>query len=135
MTGHQDHPGTGITLMGQGTHAASIEAFAQACGIENVVVCSPFDLKEMQHAIQEELLKPGPSLILSKAPCPLHPRLRKQPRKIDPDRCRNCRLCVGCGCPAIEAGNDSEKPRINESICNGCLLCEKICPFGAVSQL
>ena len=32
MTGHQDHPGTGKTLMGEPTGVASIEAIARACG-------------------------------------------------------------------------------------------------------
>ncbi|HVP19381.1 MAG TPA: thiamine pyrophosphate-dependent enzyme, partial [Spirochaetia bacterium] len=33
MTGHQEHPGTGRTLMSEETISASIEAFGRACGI------------------------------------------------------------------------------------------------------
>jgi indolepyruvate ferredoxin oxidoreductase alpha subunit len=36
MTGHQEHPGTGRTLMGEETRIASIEAIAKAFGIRHV---------------------------------------------------------------------------------------------------
>ena len=34
MTGHQEHPGTGKTLMAEESFPASIEAFGRACGIQ-----------------------------------------------------------------------------------------------------
>ena len=54
MTGHQEHPGTGITLMGERTRAASIEGIAKACGMERISVVNPFDLKEMLAVLKTE---------------------------------------------------------------------------------
>ena len=46
MTGHQDHPGTGSTLMGDETIAVSIEEIGRACGIKNVVTRRPLRREE-----------------------------------------------------------------------------------------
>ena len=47
MTGHQDNPGTGQTLMGQQTHAADLKKLVKAVGVKekNVKVIDPYDLK------------------------------------------------------------------------------------------
>ena len=45
MTGHQDHPGTGRTLMGKAVEPISIEAIGRACGIKNVVTVDPYQIK------------------------------------------------------------------------------------------
>ena len=55
MTGHQEHPGTGVTLMGEATKQASIEAVARACGIDRIRVCSPYDQKGFTEALREAL--------------------------------------------------------------------------------
>ena len=132
MTGHQDHPGTGKTLMGDSTVSASIEAIAKACGIEQVRVINPYDTEESVRVIGEELETNAPSLIISRAPCVLNLReAPAAPLTIDQDKCRNCRACLKLGCPAIEsAGN--EKPLIRASACPGCGLCINQCKFGAI---
>ena len=133
MTGHQEHPGTGVTLAGRTTRAASIEAIATACGIERVRVCNPYDQQALVAVLREELAAEGPSLIISRAPCPLHLKRRlSEQRRIDTVACRNCRACLACGCPAIESA-DGGKPHINSSVCMGCSLCQKLCKFGAIS--
>ena len=71
MTGHQEHPGTGKTLMGQDTFQASIQAFGRACGIENVVTIDPYDLKKAMAAIAEAVESDQSWLIVSSRPCPL----------------------------------------------------------------
>ena len=70
--GHQEHPGTGTTLMGEPTKSASIEAIARACGMERIRVCNPYNQAETIAVIKEELEADEPSLIISRAPCPLH---------------------------------------------------------------
>ncbi len=135
MTGHQDHPGTGVTLMGEPTKAASIEAIARACGVERIRVVNPYDQKETVAAIREELEANEPSLIISRAPCPLH--LKKaldKPRAIDPATCVGCKACLRCGCPAIEV-DAVGRPRINATQCNGCGLCDQLCRPGAIHSL
>ncbi|MGI6496179.1 MAG: indolepyruvate ferredoxin oxidoreductase subunit alpha [Kiritimatiellia bacterium] len=134
MTGHQDHPGTGTTLLGEPTRAASIEAIARACGMERIRVVNPYDQEETVKALREELEADAPSLVISRAPCPLHLRKRLGPaRTIDPAKCRNCKACLRCGCPAIEV-LDGGRPRINPAACNGCSLCDRLCAFGAIHR-
>ena len=136
MTGHQEHPGTGVTLMGQPTKAASIEAIAKACGVGRIRVCNPYDQKTLVETLREELAADEPSLIISRAPCPLHLKRRLAPqRRIDPNACRNCRACLGCGCPAIESSGRQEKPTINPTVCMGCSLCQALCMFDAISSV
>jgi indolepyruvate ferredoxin oxidoreductase alpha subunit len=133
MTGHQDHPGTGLTLMGDDTKAISIQEVGRACGVERVSTVNPYDLKETERAIAEELAAEEPSLIVSLAPCPLRERRRVGPvRVIDSDLCKGCKKCLLLGCPAIEF--DGDVPKINMHLCGGCGLCEQVCPHDAISS-
>lgn len=132
MTGHQDHPGTGVTLMGEKTREASIAVFGAACGIEHVRVVNPYNLTETIAAVTEELAVDAPSLIVSQAPCPLAKKqLVGKKRVVDADVCRSCRLCLNLGCPALDGGGD--KPVINDILCSGCGLCEQVCRFNAIT--
>jgi len=131
MTGHQDHPGTGRTLMGDATVAISIEDIGRACGFKRVFKADPYSLKNAMQVISDELAADEPSLIVFSAPCPLRERRRVGVvRKIQTDVCKGCELCLGIGCPAIEGGG--EMPKINEILCAGCGLCEQVCPTGAI---
>ena len=132
MTGHQDHPGTGRTLMGDDTKAIFIQDVGRACGVERVVTINPYDLEETERAISEELEAKEPSLIVSLAPCPLRERRRVGPiRAINPELCKGCKRCLKLGCPAIEF--DGEVPKINMHLCGGGGLCEEVCPHDAIS--
>lgn len=131
MTGHQDHPGTGRTLMGDATKAISIADVGQACGVGRVVTVNPYDLEETDMAISEELAAEEPSLIVSLAPCPLRERRRVGAiRAIDPELCKGCKRCLKLGCPAIEF--DGNLLKINRYLCGGCGLCEEVCPHDAI---
>ncbi len=132
MTGHQDNPGTGRTLMGEDTISASIEEIGKACGVKRVVTVFPYELEKTQKAIEAELNADEPSLIVSRAACPLREKRRVGfIRKIDQELCKKCKMCLKLGCPAIDGAGD--KPVINELLCNGCGLCEQVCKFGAIS--
>lgn len=134
MTGHQDHPGTGRTLMGEPTAAASIEKIAEACGVRRIRVVNPYDVAEVKAALAEELAADEPSLVISRAPCILKERKPVGPLlAIDPDKCRNCKQCLKLGCPAIETAGGA-KPAINALLCNGCTLCRQLCRFGAIGE-
>ena len=135
MTGHQEHPGTGVTLMGEPTKSASIEAIARACGIERIHIVNPYEQGRLIAIFQEEFANDEPALIISRAPCPLHVKQRISPqRRIDPDACKNCRACLKCGCPAIESQGNA-KPTINPFICMGCSLCQSLCKFDAIAPV
>ncbi|HOG98042.1 MAG TPA: thiamine pyrophosphate-dependent enzyme, partial [Methanothrix soehngenii] len=131
MTGHQDHPGTGRTISGEPTVAVSIEDIGRACGIKRVRTIDPYQLDDAREAIKEELAALEPSLIVSRAPCPLRERRRVGAmRTILAEECRACELCLSLGCPAIEGVDGVMK--INQTLCAGCGLCEQICPAGAI---
>jgi indolepyruvate ferredoxin oxidoreductase alpha subunit len=134
MTGHQDHPGTGRTLQGEKTAAVKIEDFGRACGLERIFTINPYDLEQSEEVIFREIEAEEASLIISKAPCPLHERRKVGPsRAIDQDECRGCELCLNLGCPAIEGGEDH--PHINGMLCAGCGLCQHVCPAGAIREV
>jgi indolepyruvate ferredoxin oxidoreductase alpha subunit len=134
MTGHQDNPGTGRTLMGEATAEVSIEAIAKACGIKRVFTVNPYHTKKMQEVLSQELEVKEPSVIISRAACPLWEGKRVGgTRRIIADKCRSCKVCLKLGCPAIDGSG--EKPVINELLCYGCSLCQQSCPFGAIINL
>ena len=134
MTGHQDHPGTGRTLMGEPTAAASIEKIAEACGMKRIRVVDPYRLDEVAAVLKEELAADEPSLIISRAPCLLKERKPVGPvLEIDREACRNCRSCLKLGCPAIESSGKS-KPAISAQLCAGCDMCRQVCRFSAIRK-
>ncbi|MEG0230080.1 MAG: 4Fe-4S binding protein [Oscillospiraceae bacterium] len=49
-------------------------------------------------------------------------------------KCTGCKKCTNSlGCPAISFENGRAK--INQTLCTGCQLCSKVCPFNAISQI
>lgn len=55
-------------------------------------------------------------------------------------RCLGCAPCAACdaclttlGCPAIVRGDDG-RPVIDDALCNGCGLCARFCPAGAIVE-
>lgn len=134
MTGHQDHPGTGVTLMGEQTVEASIEQIGRACGIKRVHTINPYEIDKVVKLLGEELEAGEPSLIVSRYPCPLNEKkLVGKRRIVQEDLCKKCRLCLKLGCPAME-GRNGLPPKVNSMLCAGCGLCQQICKFAAVVQ-
>ena len=143
MTGHQENPGSGYTLMGEPAPQADIAAICQAVGIkkENIYTVNPLLLDEVNKALDEALEKDEPTVIITKWPCILK-KFSKQDKeeydlspkncRVDQDKCKKCKLCSKCGCPAIYAGDIIS---INEASCTGCGVCRQICPFGAIEEV
>jgi len=137
MTGHQPHPGTGVTGMHSPTEKILIEKVAEGCGVKYVKVVDPFKIKEAEAALKEALQYPRPSVIVFRAPCALMVAREKRRKgvKIMPfkitDKCKNCMACVKLlGCPALIVEN--EKVSINEALCMACGLCASVCPYDAI---
>ncbi|MDR1140383.1 MAG: indolepyruvate ferredoxin oxidoreductase subunit alpha [Planctomycetaceae bacterium] len=132
MTGHQDNPGSGKTLMGETTGEASIEEIGKACGIKNIRTIDPRDIKTATAVLKEATESPEAWLIVSKAPCPLHLRQPLgSPLQVAENQCRKCNACLKLGCPGLEkVGNQI---RINEYLCAGCNLCKNVCPANAIN--
>ena len=139
MTGHQDHPGTGRTLMGEPTKEITVEQIARGVGVERVHVVDCYDLAEVERVLAEELDSPEPSVVVATRPCVTGARLVVERHfEIDFAACRGCRACLKLGCPALELGDaDPAKPRlrkvrINPVLCAGCGMCSQVCVYYAV---
>jgi indolepyruvate ferredoxin oxidoreductase alpha subunit len=133
MTGHQPNPGSGQTLMGEPAPAASIEAIASACGIKRVLTVNPYELMQTIQVLKESLAVNEPTVIVSRAPCPLDEgEPVGKPLAINPEQCQQCHECLSLGCPALER-DEAHGLRINDLLCGGCKMCEQICPFEAIS--
>jgi len=141
MTGHQPHPGVGITGMGEKSKVINIEDIVKACGVENVMVVDPFNVKEMEDAVRECLQKDTVSVIVAKRECQLLAIRRKKKEgiiipkfSIDQSLCDNCGICLyQFGCPAIFMDND--KFYIDKELCTGCAVCVRICPKKAIKAV
>jgi indolepyruvate ferredoxin oxidoreductase alpha subunit len=137
MTGHQPHPGTGVTGMGISTETVLIENVAEGCGVRHVKVVDPFNVKEATAALKEALQHQGPSVLVFRSPCVLmvvRERRRKGAEinvcKIT-DKCTDCMACIKLlGCPALIL--EEGKVGINEALCTACGLCSSVCPYKAI---
>lgn len=69
MTGHQENPATGFTLMGEPTHELDLEMMARACGVKRVVVIDPRDVDDLERVIKEEVAAKEPSVIITRRKC------------------------------------------------------------------
>ncbi len=131
MTGHQQNPTTGYNIKGDPAAKVDLEALCRALGINRVRVVDPYDLKACETAVKEELAVAEPSVIISRRPCVLLKSVKALPAlKVEADKCRSCKRCMGLGCPAISMKDG--KAKIDETLCVGCGVCEQLCAFDAI---
>jgi indolepyruvate ferredoxin oxidoreductase alpha subunit len=132
MTGHQQHPGTGITLQQKKTKAVDLEKFVQSIGFEKVDVCDPYDLEGLAKVLEEHLESGQPSVIIARRSCVLYTREKRTPPTVDPETCVNCGACLELGCSPLMQAEDYVT--IDPILCNGCGLCVQVCPSEAITQ-
>ena len=133
MTGHQQNPTTGFNLKGDPCTKIDLETLCRAVGIKRVRVVDPYNLKQTEEAILEELAAQEPSVIISRRPCALLKYVKHNPPvKVDADKCRSCKLCMKIGCPAISMKDG--KATIDNTLCTGCSVCTQLCHFGALCE-
>ncbi len=131
MTGHQQNPTTGYNIKGDPAAKVDLEALCKALGINRVRVVDPYDLGACETAVKEELAVAEPSVIISRRPCVLLKSVKTKPAlKVNPDKCKSCKRCMGLGCPAISMKDG--KARIDATLCVGCDVCSQLCPFDAI---
>ena len=131
MTGRQDNPVTGRTLMGEDTYEMDLEAMAYACGAASVVTVDPHDLAATEAVLREEVAKEGLSVVVAKAPCALLLTGERSPYAVDEALCTACGACIRLGCPAISLA-EADKAVIDLSQCVGCTQCVAVCKFDAI---
>ena len=133
MTGHQDHAATGKTLVGEVVPAINIYHLCKAMGIEHVQEIDAFDLRALEQAVKEETKRDAVSVIITKAPCVLlKGNVFPNVCRPLPEKCRKCGACLRPGCPALTKNADGTIA-IDETMCNGCGLCQKLCAFDAIA--
>jgi indolepyruvate ferredoxin oxidoreductase, alpha subunit len=141
MTGRQDNPASGFTLMDEPTSRIDFPLLCKALGVKNIRLVNPFDLEQTRTVIQEEMNRPEPSVIITDKPCILVKRegvfQRELPLTVTDSKCVGCRACLKIGCPAIEwrAGEGSKgKAYIDSQLCTGCDVCRQLCKFDAIGR-
>ena len=132
MTGHQDNPTTGKTLKGEPTTVLNLVELSKGIGINHVRVVNPFNLKEVEEVVKEEVVREEPSVIIASFPCALLDKSPKVPYTINADKCKTCGVCLKIGCPSIQKKDG--KIVINDALCNGCALCVEVCKFCAIEK-
>jgi indolepyruvate ferredoxin oxidoreductase, alpha subunit len=129
MTGHQDHPGTGKTLMGQPAVQLDIAEVVKAFGIRSVHVLDPYKIKENRAIFRQVLSEPGPAVIISRRECALLVP-RQSSKRVIKEQCNACKLCLQLGCPAMSFVDGAVV--IDDSLCGGCAMCQELCAKGAI---
>ena len=150
MTGHQPHPGTGVTMMGEIVEKISIEKILEAIGVSPIITVDPFNQEESVAAVKQASEAPGVSAVIFKAPCiSIAAKVGCKlpgPKGVDTAKCIGCQKCIKeLGCPALSvslldkapstgSGTTSVKKlvEIDKSLCTGCGLCSQVCPTGAI---
>jgi indolepyruvate ferredoxin oxidoreductase alpha subunit len=133
MTGHQEHPGTGISAQGKETYAVDIESLCRGIGVKDIKVINAFDLKALRAGVRDSLDRPEVSVIIVRGSCAMQVRKRENPRKVDTEKCNQCGACLRLGCPAIQSADG--QVFIEPTLCAGdiCTICEQLCPQKAIS--
>jgi len=135
MTGGQDHPGTGKTLLGEPSTAVDLPALCRALGLKRVTTIDPYNLEEIERVLREELAANEPSVIIAKAPCVLQYKIRRPPYQVDAELCIGCKRCLQAGCVALNLYTDANGDRKVEILadqCNGCGVCSQLCKENAI---
>lgn len=133
MTGHQPHPGTGCTMMGQVVEKVSIERVLLAIGLTVVETVDPLDHEAAVETVRRVADEPGVKAIVFRSPCVVLARPQAT-STVNAEKCVGCQRCVReLGCPALVPDAAMGKVRIDATQCTGCTLCEQICPTHAIS--
>jgi indolepyruvate ferredoxin oxidoreductase alpha subunit len=95
MTGHQDNPATGKTLMGDTVPAIDFEKFCHGIGIENVFTVNAYDQAALTEVVKREVKADHLSVIVAKAPCALIPEAKTTKKCVPvPENCIHCGACT-----------------------------------------
>ncbi len=138
MTGGQEHPSTGYTLMGDKAREVNFEALVKAIGVDHVQRAMNHDLHDVEACLSEAEAYEGVSVIIAESPCALMPfKVKETPYHIIAEDCTACRRCLQTGCPSISLSGDFtnkglQRVVIDVESCTGCGLCPQTCNDNAI---
>jgi indolepyruvate ferredoxin oxidoreductase alpha subunit len=130
MTGHQQHPATGLTAQGGTTAAVDLAMLAKSCGAGSVQSVDAFDMKSLRSALKTALGSPELEVLMVRGECAAISAKKSGALNIDSTRCSSCDVCLMLGCAAIR--KEEGKFSIDATLCVGCTLCQQLCPQKAV---
>ena len=131
MTGHQQHPATGKTLMGETAPIVLLDELCRACGVKDLQIVDAYDVNAVEKAVRLATSNSEVSVIIAQRPCALLDKKSQKP-KVTVHDCKNCGKCMKLGCPAISKGENGIV--IDKSQCVGCEVCAQVCPFGCIEK-
>lgn len=140
MTGHQDNPSTGKTLMKEVTEVVDVKKVVEGCGVhpDHIRVVDPYDLTATAEVVKEAYEAEGVFVVIVKQACallkPVIAARKGQHCKVNADKCKGCKLCITkLSCPSLMVQPDG-KVAIEAEDCNGCTICKQVCPFDAIEK-
>ncbi|MBQ4486972.1 MAG: indolepyruvate ferredoxin oxidoreductase subunit alpha [Oscillospiraceae bacterium] len=131
MTGHQPHPGTGRTMMGEVVEKVDIAAVLHGAGVKMVETVDPLDLEKAVETVRSVSAEKGVKAIIFKSPCAI--LIKPEKPVIISESCTQCKKCIkSLGCPGLVISQG--KVAIEAALCTGCGLCAQVCPFHAIQK-
>ncbi|MEM2784497.1 MAG: thiamine pyrophosphate-dependent enzyme, partial [Nitrososphaerota archaeon] len=144
MTGHQPHPGSGFTGMGDKVEPIKIEEIIKAIGAE-MRIANSFNQKQLIQSLQELRKINGLKVLISRGECRLLTTRKFREKgieipkfQINKEKCTKCDICIrDFACPAIVKTIKNEETiyYIDLDMCTGCSVCMQICPEGAIHSI
>lgn len=147
MTGHQPHPGTGLTGMQERVNPIDIADACKGLGVNYVKVVRPFEsmadlVSEIRKMATWSRENKQPAVLVSREPCALLAAIERQqagiprhPYRVDSELCNACKRCLRrLSCPAMYFDPETGRAVIDETLCNECGTCVAVCPQGAIDQ-
>ncbi len=137
MTGMQVNPGTEDAFQHEGRRI-DLEAVLRGFGPDRLDVVDPYDLERLTSVLADGLDAPGVKVVLAQRECAIQARRRGAVAghtEVQADQCVLCKRCLKItGCPALSISPDGTSMTIDQSLCNGCGLCARFCPTGALTH-
>lgn len=147
MTGHQPHPGTGVTGMQKHVKPLDIEEVCKGLGVKYVKTVYPFEsiaglVAEVREMVKWARDNHSPAVLVSKEACALLTAADRRREGIElpkyyveSETCNSCKRCLNrLSCPAMYMDPETEKAVIDETLCNLCGTCVAVCPQGAIKR-
>lgn len=139
MTGQQPNLGTAPQEGGEDVQPLVLEEVLRGLGVKDITVVDSYDVKEAPKTIKEVLSRPGFSVVISRRVCALYgDRIKRSkgekivPNEVDKEICNRYYACIrDFYCPALSVDGE-EKATISREICDGCMVCSKLCPVHAI---